>query len=181
MARPRRDRPRVTRGSRAIASGVPSTNSAPLTSTEMRLANWNTRSMSCSISSTVTSCGQRRDDVEDDVALLLRHAGGRLVEQQHARRAGDRDGDLQQALLAVGQDGGALVHDVGEAEVLRGCSTTSSIEPAAGCRRGAATRPAVAEPLGDGEADGLQRREIGEQLVDLERARDAELDAARAA
>ena len=44
--------------SRAISSGVPSTNSAPLTSTEMRLANWKTRSMSCSISSTVTSAGR---------------------------------------------------------------------------------------------------------------------------
>jgi hypothetical protein len=47
----------LTRGSRATSSGGPSTNKAPLTSTEMRSANENTMSMSCSISSTVTSGG----------------------------------------------------------------------------------------------------------------------------
>ena len=33
---------------------------------------------------------------------------------------------------------------------------------------------AGALPLGDRDAEGLERREIGEQLIDLERARDAE-------
>ena len=33
---------------------------------------------------------------------------------------------------------------------------------------------AEAPPLGDRNAEGLERREVGEQLVDLERAGDAE-------
>ena len=36
---------------------------------------------------------------------------------------------------------------------------------------------AEAQPLGDGEPDGFERRQIGEQLVDLEGARDAALHA----
>jgi hypothetical protein len=53
----------------------------------MRSANENTRSMSCSISSTVTSRGSARPRIEDIVALAFGHAGGGLVEQQHARPA----------------------------------------------------------------------------------------------
>ena len=60
-------------------------------------------SMSCSISSTVTSLGSAATASRMLVPLGLGHAGGRLVEQQHARLAGDRERDLQQALLAVGQ------------------------------------------------------------------------------
>ena len=74
--------------------------------------------MSCSISSTVTSAGSAATVGENLVTLGFRHAGRRLVEQQHARPAGDRERDLQQPLLAVGQIAGALVHHVGEAEAL---------------------------------------------------------------
>src|SRR5215470_11939569 len=59
---------------------------------------------------------QRRDRRQDLVALVLGHAGGRLVEQQHARAAGDGERNLDQALLAVGQIAGAFVHHVGEVE-----------------------------------------------------------------
>ena len=36
-------------------------------------------------------------------ALLARHAGGRLVEQQHLGLGRERQRDLQQPLLAVGE------------------------------------------------------------------------------
>ena len=79
--------PRVG-GDRVAAS--PSAKTAPLTSTVTRRAKLKTRSMSCSISSTDTSAGKRVDDVEDLLALAFGHAGDRLVEQQHARPAGER-------------------------------------------------------------------------------------------
>ena len=64
----------------------------------------------------MTSRGRRRDRREDIVALAFGHAGGGLVEQQHARLGGDRDRDLEQALLAVGQRRGQFVHDVEQME-----------------------------------------------------------------
>ena len=51
--------------------------------------------------------------------LRLRHAGGRLVEKQHPRLAGERHRNLEQALLAVRQRGGADVEDVDEAKARR--------------------------------------------------------------
>ena len=65
-------------------------------------------SMSCSINSTVTSVGKARDGGENFVAFVLGNSGCRFIEQQHAWTAGDRDRDLQQTLLAVGQYRGAL-------------------------------------------------------------------------
>ena len=62
---------------------------------------------------------QRLDGREKFVALGLRHAGRRLVEQQDARLAGEGERHLEQALLAVGQDRGALAQHVGEAEAFR--------------------------------------------------------------
>ncbi len=47
--------------------------------------------------------GQRRDRVEDQVALGRGHAGRGLVEQQDLGAGGEREGDLDQALAAVGQ------------------------------------------------------------------------------
>ena len=65
--------------------------------------------------------GQGRDGGEDVAPLGLRHAGRRLVEQQHPRRAGEGRGDLEQPLLAVGQGVGARVEHIGEAEPLGHC------------------------------------------------------------
>ena len=59
---------------------------------------------------------QGGDGGEDIVALAFGNAGGGLVEQQHARLGGNRDRDLEQALLAVGQRRGQLVHDVEQME-----------------------------------------------------------------
>src|SRR5262249_60075255 len=118
---------------------------------------------------------QRRHGFQNAVTLRLRHAGSRLVEQKNARLARERKRDLQKALLAIRQSRGALAHDVLE------------IEPAQELAdlvydRGLATGhapPVVtdAPALRDREAERLHRREIAEQLIDLERARDAEAHA----
>ena len=46
---------------------------------------------------------QRRDRRQDLVPFVLGHAGGGLVEQQHARARGQRKSNLQKPLLAVRQ------------------------------------------------------------------------------
>ena len=51
--------------------------------------------------------GQGVERVEDDVALGARHAGGRLVEQQHVRPEAERDRELDEALPPVRQLGDA--------------------------------------------------------------------------
>ncbi len=47
--------------------------------------------------------GQFLDDLDDPAAFARRHAGGRLVEQQHLRVQAEGDGDFRQALAPVGQ------------------------------------------------------------------------------
>ena len=74
--------------------------------------------MSCSIKQHGHVGRQFADGGEEFLALGVGHAGCRLVEQQHLRPAGEGERDLEQPLLAVGQDGRALVHDVGQAEAL---------------------------------------------------------------
>ena len=49
------------------------------------------------------SAGRRSIDLDDDAALARRHAGGRLVEQQHLGLEAERHGDLDQALPAIGE------------------------------------------------------------------------------
>ena len=51
------------------------------------------------------------------VGVTRRHAGHRFVQQQHARLAGQRRGDLEQPALAVGEVLDLLVHHVGQAEL----------------------------------------------------------------
>ena len=119
----------------------------------------------------MTSARQRRDGRQNLVTLVLGDAGRRLVEQQHARAAGDGERDLEQPLLAVGQIAGALVHHVGEMEALEHLDDLLD-------HRGAAADhppPLRAQPhaLRDREPDRLERREVEEQLVDLEGARQA--------
>ena len=119
---------------------------------------------------------QCRDRVEDDVALGRGHAGGGLVEQQHLGLEPERDRKLDQALAAVGQFRDALRGVVGELAASSrsaiASSTTSLRSPA-----GRSMPGRDAEPLGHRDVDVLQHRQPAEQPVDLERARDAELDA----
>ena len=55
---------------------------------------------------------------DDAVDVLVRHAGGRLVEQHHLRVERQRGGDLQRALAAIGQLAGRAVGELGEADSL---------------------------------------------------------------
>ena len=77
------------------------------------------------------------DDVEDLLSLAFGHAGHRLVEQQHARPAGKRHRDLEQAALAIGQLGDALALHVFETELMQ--ERIAGRADAAGRRRAAAT------------------------------------------
>ncbi len=95
------------------------------------------------------------------MALALGHAGGGLVEQQHARLGGDRDRDLEQALLAVGQRRGVLVHDVEQMEARQdlgdlGVDVVARAHPPPPVA-------AAADPFGDGKADGLERGQVGDR------------------
>ena len=90
---------------------------APLTSTVTLRAKLKTRSMSCSISRTVTSAGSASMVSRICWRSPSGTPGHRFVEQQHARHAGDRQGDLEQAPLAVGQQRHLLVHHVVEVEL----------------------------------------------------------------
>ena len=111
------------------------------------------------------------DGLEDLLALAFGNAGDRLVEQQHARPAGERQRDLEQAALAVGERMDRLVHDLGEAKARQQ-------RLAFGGDRGVVAErspPARARAAvhGDGERQRRQRRQRVEQLVDLEGADDA--------
>ena len=48
---------------------------------------------------------QRREDIDEVAPFVRRQAGGRLVEQDEARRAGEGERDLELALLAVAEFG----------------------------------------------------------------------------
>src|SRR5947208_2285522 len=83
--------------------------------------------------------------------------------------AGDGERDLEQTLLAVGQIAGALVHHVGEVEA--GEDFDDFLDHLG---IGADQTPPVrarAQPFGDGQPDGLERRKVEKQLVDLKGAR----------
>jgi hypothetical protein len=108
-------------------------------------------------------------------SLGFRHPGGRLVEQQHARPARERHRDFQEPLLAVRQRRGALRHDIDEAEPFQQLRHLGrDAGPAAD---DAPPVAAGAVALGDREAERLDRRQVGEQLIDLEGAGDAEAHA----
>ena len=161
----------MTRGSFDTVATSPSAKTAPLTSTVTVFAKLKTRSMSCSMSRIETSAGKRVDGLEDLLALAFGNAGDRLVEQQHARPAGERGRDLEQAPLAVGERVDRLVHHVGEAKARQQ-------RLAFGGDRGVAAErppPSRARPLVNRhrERERRQRRQRVEELVDLERADDA--------
>ncbi len=59
---------------------------------------------------------QLAEIAQNELALVRGHAGGGLVEQQHLGLQAERDRDLDQALLAVGQIGDARRRVVREAE-----------------------------------------------------------------
>src|SRR5215210_92681 len=111
------------------------------------------------------------DQVHHGARLLRAHAGGRLVEEQKARVAGERHRDLEAALVAVGEVLDRVMPAGGEAdggEELLGPRDEVAVILAA--------RPEV-EARGHRlrrDAHVLHDRELREEVRDLERLRDAE-------
>ena len=105
------------------------------------------------------------------MAFRRRHAGRRLVEQQHARALRQRDGDLHQPLAAIGQFAHQLERVVGDAQ------RVEMVERLVDHRALGAGRPpqivAVAFALADRHGEIFQHGQAAEQLVDLEGAREA--------
>src|SRR5262245_35646755 len=103
--------------------------------------------------------------------LVGAHARGGLVEEEELRVRGERDADLEVALLAVRQLGAAHVALGAEAQVsedLLGALVHRG-EPV-----GVAPEAIVGDARLGGDADVLEHREIAEDVGDLVRARDAE-------
>ena len=59
--------------------------------------------MSCSITISVSSSGEREQQVGEELALAAREPRARLVEHHHLRVGGERDRERDLALLAVGE------------------------------------------------------------------------------
>ena len=120
--------------------------------------------------STAMSGIERGHHVEDEMALRRRHAGGRLVEQQHARLLRERNGDFHQPLAAIGQFAHQLKRIVDEPQRVEMIERLVKNGPAA------ADRPpqivGMAVTFADAHADVFEHRQPAEQLVDLEGARE---------
>ena len=128
--------------------------------------------MSCSIISTVMAGSRRREETGHEARLGGREAGRRLVEQEHARPPGQRQRDLELALLAVGE----VLHD--------GIGDVPRARPTRAWRGRWAWRPwktptgrSMAKRVGslrlDREQAVLQHRQVGEEVGDLKRAGEA--------
>ena len=119
--------------------------------------------------------GQGRHGLQQFFALAGGHTGHGFVEQQHARLAGQRNRNLQQAAFAVGQHARFLGHHGREVELLQQLFT-ALIDRFARAQR---LPPLAAQALvlRHGERQGFERRERVEQLVDLEGAHHAALHA----
>src|SRR3954471_12732442 len=112
------------------------------------------------------------DQVHHGARLLRAHAGGRLVEEEKPRVAGERDGDLEAALVAVGEVLDRVVAPGGEAdrrEELLGARDEVAVV--------LARRPDVETGLHRlrGDAHVLEHAELREQVRDLERLGDPEM------
>ena len=106
---------------------------------------------------------------EDVLPFFLRHAGGGFVEQQHLRTRRQREGDLQEPLLAVRKLVRGPVEVGLEAEAREQAFDFSDDFRPAACNPPEISAGAVA--LRDRERKRLCGRQIGEKLIDLERAR----------
>ena len=80
----------------------------------------------CSTRISVRVCGEAQDEVHHLSRLLGAHPGGRLVEEQEARAGGERHGDLQRALLAMGEFAGEAVPPGAEADRRRAGASACS-------------------------------------------------------
>src|SRR5919201_10993 len=111
------------------------------------------------------------DQRDGALDVLQAHAGRRLVEEQDLWLKGERESELEGALLSVGEAARGARRDVGEADL-----TEDRHRPTAVARDRALRRPEVkADRIGDVQRkhDVLQRGALIEEAGDLERAGDA--------
>jgi hypothetical protein len=110
--------------------------------------------------------GEAGEARQDFMPIGLRHAGGRFVEQQHFRAAGDGERDFEQPLLAVGQALAWCADYFFENEI---CDQRSDfILDAGNPARMAEPVAAASFPLADHQSKALDDVEPGKQLIDLE-------------
>src|SRR5271156_4393431 len=113
----------------------------------------------------VADIGWQRVEYGDEIASLRRRqTRGRLVEQDESRRAGQRQRDLELALLAVAQDRDRGLQDVVE---MNGVSDRSRLR-----HRGVAVRRTQQRKPASGNAstsdeDAVDDGQAAEQLTDL--------------
>ena len=108
-------------------------------------------------------------------ALARAHAGERLVEQQQARRGGEREPDLEPPLLAIGEFGHRQVGALGQVHELERVldALRQPVDAADAAQQVEPERPALLGERGDG--DVLAHGQPREQLVDLVALGQAEL------
>ena len=118
--------------------------------------------------------GQRGEDLDQLGAFGRRQPGGRFVEQDEARRAGERQRDLELALLAVAQFGDKLILHGGEVDGLHEVlgRIHQRVVAARPQQREAPARNAAAR-----EIHVVDHRKAGEQRGDLIGAAQAPPDA----
>ena len=127
------------------------------------------------MNSTVMSLRQTGDGGKQFGTLLARHAGGRLVEQQHLGSRGQRQRDLQKPLLTVSQLAGLTMAD--GAEHQRGEDRIGFIDIVAIRGQRAPPGGGDAAPLANRERNGLKRAQMWKQSVDLKGSNQPALDA----
>jgi hypothetical protein len=113
-----------------------------------------------------------RQQRHQPVGFLAAGAGHRLVEQDQLRRHGERDGEFERALLAVGQRAGWHMDAFAEPDFFER-RAGGAVERR--LRRGAAEEPEARSAARlDRERDVFQRREARQDRGDLERSREAQ-------
>src|SRR5512139_3587773 len=115
---------------------------------------------------------QRGDGGENFMTLVFGDPGRRFVKQKHTWMAGDCDCNFQQTLLAIRQNRGARIDDVGEMKALQNFDHLRNEVGAA--TNDAPPVEALSSAFGYCQSDCLERRQVAEQLIDLERADDPE-------
>src|ERR687887_255622 len=115
------------------------------------------------------------DDGEQLGALALRHSRRRLVEQEHFRPGGERERDLQQPLLAIGQFVGGP--KAVRAEPQRSENRIGFLDRIAVSGQFLPPTSGVAASLAHRERHRLERAQVREQGVDLKRAHEPAFDA----
>jgi hypothetical protein len=118
---------------------------------------------------------QSGDHLEQLGALPLRHAGRGLVEQQHLRPGGERERDLEEPLLAIGELAGRSM--AVRSELQREQDRMRLLDRIPIGRQLPPPGSGAAAPFAHRQGDRLERTQMGKQRVDLERAHQAALDA----